>query len=235
MKASKVKSLLLLLCSMAVCLQLAAADATLSQEQSNKFTQFCKQNPKVPECKRLWKDICPNRPNADFCKNFMEDYCPGHVMPGRTQRDGCPNYCRQHPDEKFCKDFIKNVFCKRNPDDSKCKSSHNCLHKNQFGEQQNGFGATNSNSVRSQDGSGPSRLAISNAFNSVQSTHKGKVPPGKIPIENLPDLLSALNIHLSKKELREAKRQLDPQRNGYFGLMNFFFWWGEYILCINLG
>merc|ERR1712072_359153 len=95
---------------MAVCLQLAAADATLSQEQSNKFTQFCKQNPKVPECKRLWKDLCPNRPNADFCKNFMEDYCPGHVMPGRSQRTGAQTTADNTQTRSFARTSSRTCF-----------------------------------------------------------------------------------------------------------------------------
>ena len=121
MKASQVKSLLLLLCSLVV-MQLAAGHDHFPSGLGNQIDYCKKHYSKHPKhCNYPLSTVCPRVPNKSWCHKFMRDaWCPGHVT--RDARQGCRSFC-DHNKSGPCKEYVK---CKQHP--RECHHPHHPDH-----------------------------------------------------------------------------------------------------------
>ncbi len=199
--------------SLIACL-LAAPGASAARALQNDRPCDGESVPKTGHCKQ-W---CKQHPKKDFCAPLWEDICPSHPgkdfcqpwlkthCEGETHKEECQKYCKQHPNKDVCKP--------------------NCIH--------NGGNPAffTSSAGAPADGAGQvDQVTLTNTFNSFQDK---SLPPGQVATKNLPDLLSALGLDLSKKQIKQAKRELDPNNTGSFSLFKFLMWWARYVVCTSI-
>ncbi|QDZ18455.1 hypothetical protein HOP50_01g09590 [Chloropicon primus] len=221
---------------------LVALAGTTAVSANNKETdfekKFCREFPSDKSCVQFCLDHAHKY--QEQCADNIEGFCVRNINSG-DQR--CLPFLR-----KFCPDHAKNgacaEFCEEHP--HKCgggKQPHNQCVFNGSGRSSGGaLGATTrSTSDQPVEVSGPSHTEIQEAFESLQeqpemlgATRGPPPPPGQLPIDDLKPLLEKLGVTLSRSDLRTVKRQLDPNRTGYFSLTSFFFWWSTYMVCTSI-
>jgi len=186
--------------------------------KTGQCKQWCKDHPHKDFCEPLWEDLCPNKPGKDFCQPWLKTHCDGE-----TNKPECQKYCLKGGNNKVCKPFF-DEFCPNHKNKDQCKNwkpskpADDCIHNG--GER---FFTSSKDAA-----SGPSQVTLTQTFNSFQDS---SLPPGQVATKNLPDLLSALGLDLTKKQIKEAKKQLDPNNTGSFSLFQFLMWWARYIVC----